>query len=70
MIGLTPLEKVKNQTQRKWYAQATAAHGWSRAVLVHQIESDLYRRQETALTNFHTVLPAPQSPKKFAKIQT
>jgi predicted nuclease of restriction endonuclease-like (RecB) superfamily len=36
-------------------------HGWSRSVLVHQIESDLYSRQGKAITNFPEMLPAPQS---------
>jgi len=59
--NITLLEKVKDQVQREWYVRATVEHGWSRAVLVHQIESDLYGRQGTALTNFSATLPAPQS---------
>jgi len=55
------LDKVKSAEQRLWYIQATVEYGWSRAVLVHQIETDLYGRQGTALTNFQTTLPAPQS---------
>lgn len=41
--------------------RATIEHGWSRAVLVHQIESDLYHRQGRAQTNFDRTLPAPES---------
>ena len=59
--NITLLEKVKDHAQREWYVQATVAHGWSRTVLVHQIESDLYRRQGTAMTNFQATLPAQQS---------
>jgi predicted nuclease of restriction endonuclease-like (RecB) superfamily len=59
--NITLLEKVKDQVQREWYIRATIEHGWSRAVLVHQIESDLYGRQGAALTNFQATLPAPQS---------
>jgi len=55
------IEKVKDPQQRLWYAAQTIEHGWSRAVLVHQIESDLYTRQGQALTNFERALPAPQS---------
>ncbi len=55
------LDKVKDPTQRLWYAQQTVEHGWSRAVLVHQIESDLFSRQGKALTNFERTLPAPHS---------
>jgi predicted nuclease of restriction endonuclease-like (RecB) superfamily len=55
------LEKVSGPHQRVWYAQQTLRHGWSRAVLVHQIESDLYGRQGQAVTNFERTLPAPHS---------
>ena len=54
-------QKVKNRTARAFYVHQTIAHGWSRAVLVHQIESGLHRRQGKALNNFDRVLPAPQS---------
>jgi predicted nuclease of restriction endonuclease-like (RecB) superfamily len=55
------LESLKNPTERLWYAKQVVEHGWSRAVLVHWIESDLYSRQGKAVTNFPTVLPPAQS---------
>lgn len=55
------LDKVKDPKERLWYVQQTIEHGWSRNVLVHQIESGLYRRQGKAITNFQRTLPAPQS---------
>lgn len=55
------LGKVKDAGEREWYARQTVEHGWSRNVLVHQIESGLYRRQGRAITNFERTLPAPQS---------
>lgn len=55
------LDKVKVPSEREWYINQTVEHGWSRNVLVHQIESGLYRRQGSATTNFHRTLPAPQS---------
>jgi predicted nuclease of restriction endonuclease-like (RecB) superfamily len=55
------LSKVKDPIQRLWYARKTVEFGWSRSVLVHQIESDLYSRQGKAITNFPETLPAPQS---------
>jgi predicted nuclease of restriction endonuclease-like (RecB) superfamily len=58
---ITLLDKIKHPTERDWYAHAAIQHGWSRNVLVHQIESDLYRRQGQAVTNFDRTLPAPQS---------
>ena len=41
----------------------SAENGWSRNVLVHQIESNLYQRQVLAdkVTNFDHRLPSPQS---------
>lgn len=55
------VETIKDGDERLWYARKAIAHGWSRNVLVHQIETDLYRRQGKALTNFARTLPAPQS---------
>jgi len=55
------LEKVKDPAERLWYARHALLHGWSRPVLVHQIETDLYRRQGKAVTNFEITLPPPQS---------
>jgi len=55
------ITKLKDPAVRLWYARQTLEHGWSRAVLVHQIESDLFRRQGKAVTNFQATLPPPQS---------
>jgi len=55
------LEKVKDPQMRLWYIQKTIANGWSRNVLVMQIESGLYQRQGGAITNFERTLPAQQS---------
>ncbi len=53
----------KNSDIRKalFYVQKTMEHGWSRSVLVHQIESRLYERSGKAITNFSNTLPNPQS---------
>jgi len=53
--------KLESPLQRLWYAQQTTINGWSRSMLVHWIESDLYSRQGKAVTNFKSVLPASQS---------
>jgi predicted nuclease of restriction endonuclease-like (RecB) superfamily len=44
-----------------FYVQKTLQNGWSRVVLTHQIESQLYQRQGKAISNFEATLPAPQS---------
>ncbi|HKC65412.1 MAG TPA: PDDEXK nuclease domain-containing protein [Pyrinomonadaceae bacterium] len=59
--NLRILDAVSDSAEREWYIRETIEHGWSRSVLVHQIESGLYRRQGKALTNFERTLPAPQS---------
>ena len=57
------LDKVADMDERKWYIKKSAENGWSRNVLVHQIESNLYQRQVLAdkVTNFEHRLPSPQS---------
>ena len=55
------IQAVKNHDQRIWYIRKTIENGWSRNVLVHQIESDLYARQGSAPTNFQHTLPKTQS---------
>jgi Uncharacterized conserved protein len=55
------LEKLDSNEDRLWYARQTALHGWSRSVLVAQIETEAHKRQGQALTNFDRTLPPPQS---------
>lgn len=55
------LEKLKDQEQRLWYAAQASGNGWSRDILAMQIDSDLFRRQGGAVTNFDRTLPSPQS---------
>lgn len=57
------LDKVSDADERNWYIEACRKNGWSRNVLVHQIESGLYQRQVFAekISNFENRLPSPQS---------
>jgi predicted nuclease of restriction endonuclease-like (RecB) superfamily len=55
------LFKLSSREVRLWYAQQAAANGWSRSMLEHWIESDLYSRHGKAVTNFSTALPPVQS---------
>lgn len=57
------LDKISDSNEREWYIEKSAQNGWSRNVLVHQIESGLYQRQVLAdkVTNFERRLPSPQS---------
>lgn len=57
------MNKVKKTEVRLWYALSSIENGWSRAVLVHQIESHLYERQALSGTvnNFARTLPESES---------
>ncbi len=58
---LVILKKIKNQPEAIFYIKETIKNNWSRAVLVHQIESNLYERHGKAVSNFQNTLPKPQS---------
>lgn len=55
------LEKLETNERRLWYAQQTVENGWSRSVLIHKIETDLFAHQVEApkTTNFPDALPPP-----------
>jgi len=57
------LDKFSDNTIRNWYIEKTIENGWSRNVLIHQIESGLYQHQAIAdkISNFENRLATPQS---------
>lgn len=55
------ISKCSSVEEALYYVCQTLTHGWSRAVLVHQIESDLFSREGSAISNFATTLPPAQS---------
>ena len=55
------LQKLTSLEERLWYANKTIENGWSRNVLLHWLDSSLYRREGRAITNFQVTLPSPQS---------
>jgi predicted nuclease of restriction endonuclease-like (RecB) superfamily len=57
----TLLDKVKNQPERDFYAEKAVENGWSRNILVHQIESGLFNRHGKVQNNSANTLPAIQS---------
>ena len=59
--NITLVEKLANPAEREWYARKTIENGWSRNILVHQIDSRLHLRLGEAQTNFAHTLPSPQS---------
>lgn len=59
--NLAIIAQCKQHDEALYYVLATQAHGWSRSVLTHQIESGLWQREGKAITNFAQTLPAAQS---------
>jgi predicted nuclease of restriction endonuclease-like (RecB) superfamily len=55
------LDRLDGPDDRLWYARQAIENGWSRNVLVAQIETRLHKRAGKALTNFKATLPPPQS---------
>ncbi|PZV01122.1 MAG: DUF1016 domain-containing protein [Leptolyngbya sp.] len=55
------IDKLNDPSERIWYAQQSLDNGWSRDILVMQIESNLFQRQGGAVTNFERTLPPEQS---------
>ena len=58
---ITLLEKLETAETRLWYAAAALKNGWSRDILVHQIETRLHERSGSAITNFAVTLPLVDS---------
>ncbi len=59
--NIVVISRCNSVEEALFYVNKTIENGWSRAVLTHQIESDLFNRQGTAVTNFSKTLPEPQS---------
>ena len=58
---LALLDKLPCPESRQWYAAKAIEHGWSRNILVMQIETRLRERSGSAVTNFPAILPKAQS---------
>jgi predicted nuclease of restriction endonuclease-like (RecB) superfamily len=51
------LEKCRTSKEREYYASMAKQHGWTRNVLVHQIEADTFGSAGRTQANFHKALP-------------
>ncbi|MFJ4167807.1 YhcG family protein [Microbacterium sp. NPDC089698] len=58
---VTLMERLDDQELRNWYAGKAAFHGWSRAILTHQIRTRLHEREAAAVTNFRGALERSDS---------
>ena len=70
LVGLLPwtltniiFDKIKDTEIRIWYMKEAIENGWSKAVLLYQIDTNLYSRQVTVdkMNNFEQRLISPQS---------
>ena len=59
--NLALMEKLKNPELQKWYAGKTIENGWSRNILVTQIETRLHERIGQTTNNFELALPPADS---------
>lgn len=59
--NITLVEKVSNRENRMFYIKQAIENGWSRSIMVMQIELELHKRQGQAVSNFKDKLPSPQS---------
>ncbi|MCB9092517.1 MAG: DUF1016 domain-containing protein [Halobacteriovoraceae bacterium] len=59
--NLILIQRLSNREERVWYVKKIIENGWSRSMLALWIDSDLYRREGRAITNFTNTLPHPQS---------
>lgn len=55
------INQCKNIEEAIFYVNKTIENGWSRNVLVHQMESGLYFREGKSISNFEKRLPGIQS---------
>jgi len=55
------ISKSKDMDEAIFYLNKTVINNWSRTVLIHQMELNLYERQGRAVTNFETTLIEPNS---------
>ena len=58
-ISLLP--KAKDEATRAFYILETMANGWSRDVMLLQVDNDYVKAKGKAVTNFDNTLPPPQS---------
>lgn len=59
--NLILIQRLNTKEERLWYVKKIIENGWSRNTLSIWVDSDLYRRQGKAITNFSNTLPTPQS---------
>lgn len=59
--NLVLIDRIKDTDERKWHMNKCIDNRWSRNVLIHQIESNLYQRHQLVekTTNYEMTLDSP-----------
>ena len=60
-------DKCKDDLEREFYIRMTKSQGWTKNVLIHQIENRAYEKMLLAQTNFDALLPNPAQAKLAVK---
>ncbi len=55
--NLIIMEKCKDDLQREFYIRSTRKYGWTKNVLIHQIENQTYEKTMLNQTNFKNTIP-------------
>ena len=55
--NITILERCKSDEEREFYIRNCRRYGWTRSVLVHQIENQGFQRTLNSQANFDAMLP-------------
>lgn len=56
--NLVIMARCKDDLEREFYLRATARFGWSKSVLIHQVDNKSYEKYLLNQTNFDQTLPA------------
>jgi predicted nuclease of restriction endonuclease-like (RecB) superfamily len=55
--NLVILERCKQTDEREFYLRSTKQFGWTKNVLIHQIDNETFKKTLLNQTNFETTLP-------------
>jgi predicted nuclease of restriction endonuclease-like (RecB) superfamily len=66
---VTILKKCKNNLEREFYILATRKFGWTKNVLINQIDNQAYQKYLLNQTNFETTLPEKLQKQAFLAVK-
>ncbi len=67
--NLVIMERCKDALEREFYLKVTAKHGWTKAVLQHQLDNKTYEKFLFSQSSFHQVLPEAQNAQAILAIR-